>query len=129
MAVNDLGSQQATATEATERQAHKLLNDLATHLDAAITYKPSNMMLRIHSDASYLSAPNSTSRAFGYFYMSIPNHLQDASTFFNAPVHVECKIMKNVLASATEAEIGVLFLNCQQAEILRTTLSELGHPQ
>lgn len=61
--------------------------------------------------------------------MSIPDHLQDAPTFLNAPVHVECKIMKNVLASATEAEIGALFLNCQQAEMLRTTLAELGHPQ
>ena len=129
MAVNDLGSQQANATESTERQAHKLLNYLATHPNAAITFKPSDMVLRIHSDASYLSAPNSRSRAGGYFYMSIPDHLQDAPTFLNAPVHVECKIMKNVLASATEAEIGALFLNCQQAEMLRTTLAELGHPQ
>ena len=37
--------------------------------------------------------------------------------------------MKNVLSSATEAEIGAIFLNCQQAEIIRTTLLELGHPQ
>jgi len=61
--------------------------------------------------------------------MSIPNRLPDAPTFLNDPVHVESKIMKNVLASATEAEIGALFLNCQQVEILRTTLAELGHLQ
>mgnify|MGYP004175908775 FL=1 len=47
----------------------------------------------------------------------------------NAPVHIECKIMKNVLASAAEAEVGAIFLNCQQGEILRTTLHELGHIQ
>ena len=47
----------------------------------------------------------------------------------NAPVHIECKILKNVLASAAEAEVGAIFLNYQQREILRTTLHELGHIQ
>ena len=61
--------------------------------------------------------------------MGTHNHHPDDNTFINAPVHVECKIMKNALALATEAEIGALFLNCQQSEILRTTLTELGHPQ
>ena len=37
--------------------------------------------------------------------------------------------MKNVLASAAEAEVGAIFLNCQQGEILRITLHELGHIQ
>ena len=37
--------------------------------------------------------------------------------------------MKNVLASAAEAEIGAIFLNCKLGEILRTTLVELGHTQ
>ena len=129
MAVNDIGAQQANATESTEKQAHKLLNYLATHPNASITYKASAMKLRVHSDASYLSASNSRSRAGGYFYLSFPNQHPEAQNFLNAPVHVECKIMKNVLASATEAEIGALFLNCQQADILRTTLEELGHPQ
>ena len=37
--------------------------------------------------------------------------------------------MKNVLSLATEAEIGAIFLNCQQTEIIRTTLDEMGLPQ
>ena len=37
--------------------------------------------------------------------------------------------MKNVMASAAEAEMGGLFVNGQEAVILRTTLGELGHPQ
>jgi len=87
------------------------------------------MNLIVHSDASDLSAANSRSRAGGYFFLDKHTNHPDAKTFTNAPVHVECKIMKNVLASAMEAEMGVLFLNCQQAKILRTTLTELGHPQ
>ena len=129
MAINDLASQQAHATETTEKHAHKLLNYLATHPNASVTFKKSNMTLQVHSDASYLSAPNSRSRAGGYFFMGTHNDHPDVNAFVNVPVHVECKIMKNVLASAMEAEIGALFLNCQQAEILRTTLGELGHPQ
>ena len=37
--------------------------------------------------------------------------------------------MKNIIASAAEAEMGALFVNGQEAIILRTTLEELGHIQ
>ena len=37
--------------------------------------------------------------------------------------------MNNVMASATEAEVGALFHNAQDACPLRTTLEFLGHPQ
>ena len=33
------------------------------------------------------------------------------------------------MASAAEAEIGVVFYNCQTSVPLRITLQELGHPQ
>ena len=39
------------------------------------------------------------------------------------------KIMKNVMSSAAEAEIGALFLNSRQAIPARTTLIEMGHHQ
>jgi len=128
VAVNDIAAQQSKATTETEDKVNKLLNYVATHPNATLTYRKSHMRLAVHSDASYLSAPNARSRAGGYFYLSE----QDDTTKnppINAPVHTECKIMKHVLSSATEAEIGAIFLNCQQAEILRTTLQELGHPQ
>jgi len=128
MTVNNLASQQSKATSDTEQQIHKLLDYLATHPNATITYRRSKMNLMVHSDASYLSAPNARSRAGGYFFLS--EHTSSNTNHpVNAPIHVECRIMKHVLSSATEAEIGAIFLNCQQAEILRTTLEELGHPQ
>ena len=40
-----------------------------------------------------------------------------------------CAILKNVLASATKAEKGAVFLNCHKATFIRTTLVEMGHPQ
>ena len=40
-----------------------------------------------------------------------------------------CTILKLVAASAAEAELGALFLNAQEAKIMRLTLQEMGHPQ
>jgi hypothetical protein len=43
---------------------------LATHPDAAIRYHASDMILHIHSDASYLSVSNARSQLGGLFSLS-----------------------------------------------------------
>ena len=40
-----------------------------------------------------------------------------------------CATLCFVVASAAEAELGALFLNCKQATIFRPTLEEMGYPQ
>eukprot|EP00957_Ditylum_brightwellii_P196121 14943386-Ditylum_brightwellii.AAC.1 len=82
------------------------------------------MILWVHSDASYLSKPKARSRAGGYFYLSNiqPHHM-------NRPVLVLSQILHNVMASAVEVELGVLFENAKEVVALRTTLRELGHQQ
>ncbi len=40
-----------------------------------------------------------------------------------------CTILRFLVASAAEAELGALFLNCKEGIIFRLTLKELGHPQ
>ena len=47
----------------------------------------------------------------------------------NGPVHVECSIMRNVMASAMKVEPGGLFENGQKATYMRTALAEMGHLQ
>ena len=47
----------------------------------------------------------------------------------NGPTHIECGVLKNVLASAMEAELGSLFRNFQKGAAIRTALMEMGHPQ
>ena len=47
----------------------------------------------------------------------------------NAPVHVNCKLLKLVAASSFEAELGGLFHNGQDGEYIRTILNEMGHEQ
>jgi hypothetical protein len=38
-------------------------------------------------------------------------------------------VLKHVMSSAAEAEIGAVFLNAKEGAVFRTTLEELGHPQ
>jgi hypothetical protein len=54
MPLNDIDTEQIKATENTQAVTNQLLDYLATHPDATIRYHASDMILHIHSDASYL---------------------------------------------------------------------------
>jgi hypothetical protein len=47
----------------------------------------------------------------------------------NDAFHTLCLILPFVVASAAEAELGALFLNCQEEMIFKSTIEDLGHPQ
>jgi len=93
--------------------------------DAIVTYKASNMVLAIHSDASYLSESKARSRAGGHFYLS------DNSKFppNNGAVLNLSTIIDAVMSSAAEAELGALYINAREAVPMRVLLEEMGHPQ
>ena len=38
-------------------------------------------------------------------------------------------IIKHVVSSAAEVEMGALFINMKEAEVIRTTIEEMGWPQ
>ena len=68
------------------------------------------------------------SRVAGYFFLgSMPKNGQPI--ILNGNIHVLSTVIKLVASSAAEAELGALFLNAQQARIIRLTLHEMGHPQ
>jgi hypothetical protein len=132
VALNDIGASQSKPTANTAKRIAHFLDYAATHPDSMIRYSASDMTLHIHSDASYLSAPKARSRVGGHFFLSAasPNPLKPpVNTPDNGPVHTECKTIRNVLASAAEAELAGLFHNGQMAIALRHALLELGHPQ
>ncbi len=62
-----------------------------------------------------------------FFSAAIPQ--DDSRIIINGAIHITCTILKLVAASAAEAELGALFLNAQEAKVLRLVLEELGHPQ
>jgi hypothetical protein len=47
----------------------------------------------------------------------------------NGAILIIITVLKHVMSSAAEAEIGAVFLNAKERPVLRTTLEELGHPQ
>ena len=108
-----------------------LLNYLSTHPNATIRYHASDMILSICSDAAYLVLPNARSRAAGHFFLStLPTTTGvNPQPKTNGAIHVLCKTLRTVAASASEAETGALFLNAQEAVPMITSLQEMGHPQ
>jgi hypothetical protein len=69
MPLNDIATEQTKATEKMQAATNQLLDYLATHPDATIRYHATNMILHIHSDASYLSVSNAQSRLGGLFFL------------------------------------------------------------
>ena len=101
---------------------------MATHPEAKIRFRASDMVLNVHSDTSYLSAAKCRSRAGGYFFLgSFPTDGKPIQ--LNGNIMITCKILKLVASSAAEAELGALFVSTKEAKIIRLTLQELGHLQ
>jgi hypothetical protein len=84
------------------------------------------MILHIHSDASYLSVSNARSRLGGLFFLG--NKSPEQYTINGSILNV-ASVIKNVVASAAESEVGGCFHNAQSGAPLRVTLTELGHTQ
>jgi hypothetical protein len=126
MPLNDIAIEQTEATEKTQAATNQMLDYLATHPDATIRYHASDMILHIHSDASYLSVFNARSRLGGLFLLRNKSPEQDA---INVSILNVAAVIKNVVASAAESEAGACFHNAQSGAPLRITLTELGHTQ
>jgi hypothetical protein len=136
VAISALSSEQTKSTEATMQKITHLLNYCATHPEATVRFHRSDMILHVESDASYLSESKARSRAAGYFYLSCaPNHPSkasspaDAAPPINGAITVLCNIMREVLSSASEAELAALYYNARESVSIRHALEEMGHPQ
>ena len=121
-ALNEIAS--AGNTEDTLKATKHFLNYASSNPGSEIIYRASDMILNIESDAAYLVFPGARSRAGGYHYLGTKD-----STLFNGPILVLAKVIRNVMASAAEAEIIGIFMNAQEAVTFRQCLEELGHPQ
>jgi hypothetical protein len=77
IALSDIAVQQAAPTENTKKCVDQSLDYMWTHLGPIIRCRASNMIINVHSDASYLSAPHAQSQAGGYFFLgSLPTVIQ-----------------------------------------------------
>jgi hypothetical protein len=77
MPVNDIATKKTKVTEKTQATTNQMLVFLATHPDATIRYHASDMILNIHSEASYLSVSNAKSRLGDLFFLGKESPEQD----------------------------------------------------
>jgi hypothetical protein len=110
MPLNDIATEHTKATENTEAVRDKLLDYLETYPDAATRYHASDLILRIHSDTSYLSVSHARSRLGGLFFCgdTPPNEENLNGSILNVAF-----VIKNVAAPAAESEVGACFQNAQ----------------
>jgi len=114
-ALGTLSTQQSMPTEATMMAIVKFLNYAATHPDAELQYIASDMILWVDLGASYLSESKARSTCAGNFFLSDnprdplkPPQPQDPELTPNAPVHILCAILHEIVSSAAEAKLGGL---------------------
>jgi hypothetical protein len=69
------------------------------------------MILNIHSGVSYLSENEAKSRTEGFFYMGNRNKTDKNLT--NGAILIIIKVLKNVMCSAAEAEIGAVLIDAK----------------
>ncbi len=69
MALSSIAVEQTKATVKTMAGCTQLLDYLSGHVDAKVCFQASDMILNIHSDASYLLEAKARSRTCGHFFM------------------------------------------------------------
>ena len=124
-APNALSTAQSKGNQHTTAAMMNFLDYCATHPNTTIRFSASDMILKIHSDASYLTESHTRSCFGGYFYLG--NHKNNKPN--NGAVHIIAKIIKNMVSSAVEAKIAGVFMNTKAAIPLCIALKEMGHKQ
>ncbi len=124
-ALSAIVSTQTKPTEETMARCRQFLNYVATHQDTILTYRRSDMVLTVHSNASYLSKPKACIRASGHFFLSSDKE----DPINNGAVLNLAQIIKAVMSSTVEAELGALCIDALKAIPQCQTLAEMGHKQ
>jgi hypothetical protein len=67
--ISAIASQSSKPSDETMRQTLQLLDYLTTQEDTLLSYHASDMVLAVHSNASYVSEPKAQSRVGGHFFL------------------------------------------------------------
>ena len=125
VALSAIGAQQASPTERANAAIDQLLDYCATYPDDGILYRSSDMLIAAHADAGFHNESKGRSRAGAHIFLS-----EDAPMpKWNGAVLTIAQIIKFVMTSASEAELGALFITAQALVPIRNTLEEMGWPQ
>jgi hypothetical protein len=123
--ISIIATQSSKPTEDTMQQTLQFLDYLAMQEDAILSYHASNMVLAVHSNASYLSKPKACSQVGRHFFLSSNTAIPPT----NGTILNIAHIIKNIMSSATEAELAGLYIMAAKAIYIRNILEELDHVQ
>ena len=90
-----------------------------------LTQNVSDMMLAVHSNASYPSEPKARCRAGGHFFLSGETSVSGN----NKAVLNIAQVITYVMSSSKEAEFVALYIMTREAVYIRIILGEAGHRQ
>ena len=120
-----IGAQQTAPIKRTNEARNKLLDYSATHPIDRILYRSSDIVLCAHSDAGFHNDSKGRIREGAHIFLSKNN----PTTKWNGSVLTLAQIIKFVISSATESELGALFITAQEMVSMRDTLKEMRCPQ
>ena len=120
-ALSDIATVTSKGTEATLASIEYFLKYAAINPDGRIRYTTNKIILQTISDAAYLVCPKARSPIGGYHFLGNKDR-----ELFNGPLLVLAKIIKNVMGSAAESEVGALSINAQAALPIRQYVIETG---
>ena len=126
MALSIIATELTQGTQTTKEKADHFLTYAAMHPNATIKFYKSDMILKIHSDASYLSKRQGRSRAGGHFYLGNRDDITDPP---NGPILNTMSILANIMSATSEAEAAALFTNMKEGVIQHIALEEMQWPQ
>ena len=127
MDLSTIENDQDQAVNKTINNVEQFLNYLASNPNATMRYHALDMILNIHSDASYLLKQIYKSiTSITFFLVWIPRDSELIN--INSAVYTLCTIIKFMALSVAEADLGLIYPNKKEAHIMRLNLVELGHP-
>ena len=125
--LSSIGSQQAAATERTNKAINQILDYCATYPANGILYRSSDMVRCAHSDAGFYNESKGRSRAGAHSLLSKNN----AMPRWNGSVLTLAQIIKLFISSASEVELRAIFITAQEMVAMINTLEEMEwtHPK
>ena len=118
-------AQYAAATKRTDETINQLLDYSATYPVNGILYHSIDMVLCAHSDAVFHNKTKGHIRAGAHIFLS-KKYLMPR---WNGPVLTLDQIIKFVMSSASESELGEPFITSQEMAEVRNTLKEMRQSQ
>ena len=103
---------------------NQILDYCATYPSDGILYRSIDTVLCAHSDAWFHKESKGCSGAGAHIFLSE----NDAMPRWNGTVLTLAKIIKFFMSSASEAELGAMFVTAQEMVAMRQTLQEMKWP-